>query len=335
LFLVGYSHVAGVERLLAKLEQDRGGWGVDGGPWHIELEVQQRLPHRVPRTIQLVQRHAIGGGHLPRIQLQLGCGGGPEHERRDQVPRPTEKVVEPTEDRLRRQRQTNFFANLAQRRIDGGFTRVQPAARQRPLAAVPPQRSRPAREHKARATNVVGDEHHPHRRGPRAFRLQRDDLMQRKVRRDPLAQLIRKQERRRQRSGSYPTLLRMQISLMLAVPDAGRASAWYQSALGATELWSLGGVRGLELEGAPFFLGEPANNGWESPNESHLPSCRVEVFTDDPEVLVARAVAAGANSRDPVREHRYAWGVHRQGGFVDPFGHIWLVGDTSPLKRYP
>jgi PhnB protein len=28
------------------------------------------------------------------------------------------------------------------------------------------------------------------------------------------------------------------------------------------------------------------------------------------------------------------WGPHRQGGFSDPFGHIWFVGDRSPLGRY-
>ncbi|MEU8078806.1 VOC family protein [Catellatospora citrea] len=30
------------------------------------------------------------------------------------------------------------------------------------------------------------------------------------------------------------------ISVMLAVPDAAGASAWYQQALGVTELWNLG-----------------------------------------------------------------------------------------------
>jgi hypothetical protein len=25
---------------------------------------------------------------------------------------------------------------------------------------------------------------------------------------------------------------------------------------------------------------------------------------------------------------------HRQGGFDDPFGHLWLVGDHSPLSRH-
>jgi uncharacterized glyoxalase superfamily protein PhnB len=128
----------------------------------------------------------------------------------------------------------------------------------------------------------------------------------------------------------------MQISLMLAVPDAGRASTWYQTALGATELWSLGSVRGLEIYGAPFFLAEPANNGWQSPGDSHLPSCRVEVFTDDPDTFVARAINAGANdNRDPIRDHQRPWGVHRQGSFTDPFGHIWFVGDRTPLNRFP
>jgi uncharacterized glyoxalase superfamily protein PhnB len=28
------------------------------------------------------------------------------------------------------------------------------------------------------------------------------------------------------------------------------------------------------------------------------------------------------------------WGIHRQGSFVDPFGHLWLVGDESPLRPH-
>jgi hypothetical protein len=44
------------------------------------------------------------------------------------------------------------------------------------------------------------------------------------------------------------------ISVMLIVSDAEAAVAWYKGALGATELWNLGGVAGLEIEGAPFFL---------------------------------------------------------------------------------
>ncbi len=123
---------------------------------------------------------------------------------------------------------------------------------------------------------------------------------------------------------------------MLAVSDAGAAAEWYERAVGATQLWSLGSVVGLEVEGAPFFLAEPASNGWDSPGEIGTTTVRVEVFVDDPDSFVERAVAAGADcGRGPVRDHEMPWGTHRQGGFIDPFGHRWLVGDRSPLQRFP
>ncbi len=68
------------------------------------------------------------------------------------------------------------------------------------------------------------------------------------------------------------------ISVMVAVTNAPEAVAWYKRALGALELWSLGSVAGLEIAGAPFFVGEPAQNGWESPSKLGLTSARIEVF---------------------------------------------------------
>jgi PhnB protein len=133
--------------------------------------------------------------------------------------------------------------------------------------------------------------------------------------------------------GGYRPLV-IVISLMLAVPDAAEASAWYQRAFGATELWSLGSVIGLELQGAPFFLAQPQNNRWESPVALGTTTVRVEVFVDDPDTFVAGAAAAGADNHDPVRNHDMPWGTHRQGGFFDPYGHLWLVGDKSPLHRH-
>jgi PhnB protein len=125
------------------------------------------------------------------------------------------------------------------------------------------------------------------------------------------------------------------ISVMLAVPEAGAAARWYAHALGATELWNLGGVVGLAIGGAPFFLGEPENNGWDTPAALGSRTVRVEVFVDDPDSFIERAVAAGADgSVDEIRDHQTPWGVHRQGGFIDPFGHLWLVGDGSPLGRH-
>ena len=92
----------------------------------------------------------------------------------------------------------------------------------------------------------------------------------------------------------------------------------------------------MEIAGTPFFLGEPANNGWENPEKLGITSARVEVFCDDPDTFIAQAVQAGANGNfDNIRNHETPWGIHRQGGFIDPFGHIWLVGDKSPLSRFP
>jgi PhnB protein len=125
------------------------------------------------------------------------------------------------------------------------------------------------------------------------------------------------------------------ISLMLAVRSAPDAADWYKRALGARELWSLGSVVGLEVDGAPFFLHEDTT-GFVNPGALGATSVRVEVFSDDPDALIARAVAAGADgSPEGAKDHVVPWGVHRQGGFTDPFGHRWLVGDKSPLSPFP
>lgn len=125
----------------------------------------------------------------------------------------------------------------------------------------------------------------------------------------------------------------MTISLMVAVPSAAAAVEWYRVAVGASVLWDLGSVVGLEIEGAPFFLAEPGHNRWATPADAGTTTVRIEVFTDDPDAFVARAVAAGAVG-DGMRDHEMPWGTHRQGGFFDPYGHRWLVGDRSPLSPH-
>lgn len=127
---------------------------------------------------------------------------------------------------------------------------------------------------------------------------------------------------------------RTTISLMLAVPDTPAAVEWYARALGARLLWSLGSVAGLEVEGAPFFLHEPVKPGFQSPSQLAATTTRIELFVEQPEEVIARAVAAGARGH-PVVEHAVPWGMHRQGNFVDPYGHHWSVGDRTPLNRFP
>ncbi len=122
------------------------------------------------------------------------------------------------------------------------------------------------------------------------------------------------------------------ISLQLAVQDAPAAADWYMRVLGAEELWSLGSVVGLQIAGSPFILHEETNRGFDSPATLGTTSVRIEVFTEDPDDFLARAVAGGAVGYD-IHDHERPWGVHRQGGFTDPFGHVWNVGDRSVLQR--
>src|ERR1700739_5113221 len=84
------------------------------------------------------------------------------------------------------------------------------------------------------------------------------------------------------------------ISVMLIVADADAAVAWYKDALGATELWNLGGVAGLEIDGAPFFLHEvnPNNPAESSPDQLGVTSTSIEVFVDDPITFIAPSTAA-------------------------------------------
>ena len=127
------------------------------------------------------------------------------------------------------------------------------------------------------------------------------------------------------------------LSVMLIVSDAAAAVSWYAEALGAQTLWDLGGVAALHLDGAPFLLHEavPGKRQEPSPTDVGLTTTRVEIFVDAPDDLVARAAQAGATGLEPVTDHDAPWGTHRQGGFTDPFGHRWSVGDRSPLQDLP
>ena len=129
------------------------------------------------------------------------------------------------------------------------------------------------------------------------------------------------------------TSMRPLISVMLAVPNTPAAVLWYERALGAQVMWSLGSVAGLEVDSAPFFLHEPVRDRFESPSVLGATTARVEVFVGDPDELIKRAVAAGATGGD-IQDYQVPWGKHRQGGFIDPYGHVWLVGDRSPLARH-
>ncbi len=126
------------------------------------------------------------------------------------------------------------------------------------------------------------------------------------------------------------------LSLMLAVPDTPIAVEWYKKAFKVQVLWNLGSVAGLEIENAPIFLHQPVKNSFSSPLELGTTTARIELFVDNPDEIITRALEAGAKgSLEDIQNYEVPWGIHRQGGFTDPFGHRWLVGDKSPLNIFP
>jgi PhnB protein len=121
------------------------------------------------------------------------------------------------------------------------------------------------------------------------------------------------------------------LSFMLAVPDTPTAIDWYEKALGAAVLWSLGSVAALQIDGSPFLLHEPVMPKFSSPTQIGTTTLRVELFVERPDEVIARALSAGATG-GRIEDHARPWGTHRQGDFTDPFGHTWHVGDRSPLN---
>lgn len=122
---------------------------------------------------------------------------------------------------------------------------------------------------------------------------------------------------------------------MLAVSDAPGAIEFYKKAFGAEELWRIegGGVAGLAIDGAEFFLAEESPEfGTRGPDRIGKTTVRIELFVDDPRGVQARAIAAGAREHSPVNEHEHTTFGPRpirrmmQGAVVDPFGHLWLIG---------
>jgi PhnB protein len=76
-------------------------------------------------------------------------------------------------------------------------------------------------------------------------------------------------------------------------------------------------------------------NGWDTPAAAGHQDGARRGLRGDPDSFVERAVTGGADgSADDVQDHERPWRTHRQGGFADAFGHIWLVGDRSPLNAH-
>lgn len=114
----------------------------------------------------------------------------------------------------------------------------------------------------------------------------------------------------------------------LAIKDAVHAIEFYKKAFGATEEMCLAYPNGkiahaeMKIGDARIMIADedPAYN--VSPQTLSGSTVSINIFVEDVDALVNRAVAAGAKVRFPVQDQFYG---DRSGSVVDPFGHVWIL----------
>ena len=121
----------------------------------------------------------------------------------------------------------------------------------------------------------------------------------------------------------------MSISAHIVVQDAGRAATFYREAFGAEELERIptpdGRIMSLQLRVAGSVLhvaDEFPEMGVLAPPSIGGTPVVLALDVADADAVIARAVAAGAEVRQPVQD--MFWG-DRHGQIEDPFGHRWNV----------
>ncbi len=115
----------------------------------------------------------------------------------------------------------------------------------------------------------------------------------------------------------------------LRVENASKAIDWYTDVLGAIEKERYEmpdgkiGHAELNVHGNTLCLADTSGPGQFSRPSSHneLPIILYAVVPDV-DAVYTRAIEAGASADRPLADQEYG---HRNGGFIDPFGHVWYV----------
>jgi PhnB protein len=121
----------------------------------------------------------------------------------------------------------------------------------------------------------------------------------------------------------------------LNVADAARAIAFYVEVLGAREVFravdkKLGGGTIVHAElaiGATKVTLAEASAEWRNPSPAMLGGSPVTLIIEvaEADAVGARLERAGATVVYPIADQFYG---KREGRFVDPFGHVWIVSQV-------
>jgi PhnB protein len=119
------------------------------------------------------------------------------------------------------------------------------------------------------------------------------------------------------------------ITPYLIIRDAARALGFYKAVFGAKETLHLkypdGKVAHAELaigEGCVMISEELPERGFRGPLSFGGTPVSLLVYVKDVDAVIAKAIAAGAESKHPVADQFYG---DRAGTIVDPFGHTWTI----------
>ncbi|GAA3618614.1 VOC family protein [Nonomuraea rosea] len=126
------------------------------------------------------------------------------------------------------------------------------------------------------------------------------------------------------------------LSPRLIVPDPDRASAFYQVALGAEQVFSAPrsdddcrpSVIELRVGESSFRISPAVSSwGWLSPDDLGGSAVLLEVEVDDPDAVGERMIAHGAAVVVSIENRPYG---RRSGRIRDSFGHLWII--TGELR---
>lgn len=120
----------------------------------------------------------------------------------------------------------------------------------------------------------------------------------------------------------------------LRVDNAAKAIEFYVNALGATEIGRYPTDGGkiahaeLDLHGNKLCLADSDSPGSaRNPGDARRVPVSLYAIVPDVDDVYARAIAAGATSDYAPADQSYG---ERGAGFVDPFGHVWFIGQPIP-----
>jgi PhnB protein len=115
----------------------------------------------------------------------------------------------------------------------------------------------------------------------------------------------------------------------LFIPGGVKDISFYKNAFGATENIKLlnddGSVHVAELSinGTIFHLHEEGlPKGRLGPKRAKGVTTLIGLFVDDVDLVIKDALKAGATLLSPAQDYDYGY---RQGDFLDPFGHQWMI----------